>query len=107
MTIFVNNAFSTKMVQENLAFTIEIITEEEFMTEVHKDNVHSVVGHEDTAEMFDLTWNRETLVLHKGDVLFVCEMNNPTGTRLPVGITMVSELPDGFFFRFLKVTILD
>ena len=102
---FVNNSFSTKMIKENTNVRIDIITEEEFNAEVHKEDVKSVVGHEDTANLFNLKFNRETLVLKPNDVLFVCEMNNDTDTRLPIGVTEMKELSNGVFFRFLKITV--
>ena len=100
----VNNAFSSKIVkQDGLAAVHHIITEDEFMTETHKSDVVSCIGHEDTAKLFNLEFNRQSIELHEGDILFVCELNNPNGTRLPAGITEISQLPDGFHFRFLKL----
>lgn len=100
---YVNNAFSLKMLQKDSTIDMTIIDEEEFKTE--SKDAFSVIGHEDTAKMFDLPLNRQTLHLQKGDVLFVCELNNDTGTRLPVGITEINDLPNGFYFRFLKVVV--
>lgn len=104
---FVNNAFSTKMLQSDLAIAQVTISENEFMNEAHKDDVTSVIGHPDTAKLFGLKENRQSLTLKSGDTLFVCEMNNQTKTRLPEGITRMSEIPDGFTFRFLKIKVFD
>lgn len=99
-----NNAYSSKMLQEdNLAIAQKEITEEEFHNNVHKPNVKSVIGHSDTAKLLGLEENRETITLSEGDVLFVAELNNTTGTRLPVGVTQLEELPEGFSFRYLKI----
>jgi len=102
---FVNNAFSSKMV-ENMSVKFEVITEDEFMVESHKSDVVSCIGHPDTAKLFNLKENRTTIHLNSGDILFVCELNNSTGTRLPEGLTRMEEIPDGFSFRFLKITAL-
>ena len=107
MTIFVNNAWSSKMLQEDLAIAQFEISEEEFMREAHNPDCISVVGHPDTAKLFDLEENRKTLVLSSGDIVFVCELNNSTGTRLPEGITRMEEIPDGFDFRFLKIIVFE
>lgn len=102
----VNNAFSTKMIKDNrLNVKFEEISKETFMREAHTEDAISVIGHPDTAKLFDLEANRQTIVLEEGDVLFVCELNNTTGTRLPEGITRMAEIPDGFTFRFLKITV--
>lgn len=104
----VNNAFSSKMVRsKNIWVNFEEISEEEFMKEAHTEDAISVVGHPDTAMLFGLESNRQTIVLEKDDVLFVCELNNTTGTRLPEGIIRMAEIPDGFKFRFLKITVKD
>ena len=108
MAKIVNNAFSTKMIKNgNLWVNFKEISEEEFMREAHTEEAISVIGHPDTAMLFDLEPNRQTIVLEKGDELFVCELNNTTGTRLPEGITRMAEIPDGFTFRFLKITVKD
>lgn len=107
MTTFVNNAWSSKMLQSDLAIAQFVISEEEFMRESHKKDTISVVGHPDTAKLFNLKENRDTLVLESGDIVFICELNNTTGTRLPEGITRMEQIPDGFSFRFLKVIVFD
>lgn len=105
MAKYVNNAFSTKMLDSNCAYAQFEISESEFMHKSHQEDVTCVIGHPDTAEMFQFTENRQTLKLQDGDILYVCEMNNPSGTRLPIGITLVKELPQGFYFRFLEIQI--
>lgn len=107
MVVYVNNAWSSKMLQDDLSVAQFVITEEEFMRESHKENVISVIGHPDTAKLFGLEENRQTLVLKEGDVVFVCELNNTTNTRLPEGITRMVEIPDGFSFRFLKIIVFE
>lgn len=105
MVKYVNNAFSQKMLQKNCASAQFEITEEAFMNKAHQDDVQCVIGHPDTARMFGFEENRQTISLNNGDIVYVCELNNDTGTRLPVGITLIGELPDGFYFRFLEIRI--
>lgn len=62
------------------------------------DNV-SIVGHPDTAAVLGVKFNRVSVKLNKGDVLYVAQI---VGGRLPEGCT---TLPEGFTFKFLKVTI--
>ena len=62
------------------------------------DNI-SVVGHQDTANVLGVAFNRVSVKLNKGDVLFVAQV---VGGRLPEGCT---TLPDGYSFKFLKVTV--
>ena len=105
MSVFVNNAWSSKMLQDDLAIAQFRITEEEFMEQVHNPDVKSVVGHPDTAKLFGLKENRSTLVLQPNDFVFVCELNNNDNTRLEEGITRMKQIPDGFNFRFLKIVV--
>ena len=103
---YVNNAFSTKLLRTNgLAIIQNEISKEEFLHETHQDDIVSCIGHEDTAKLFNLPCNRTTIELVEDDTLYVCELNNPAGTRLPAGITEIKELPEGFYFRFLKLEV--
>lgn len=76
------------------AHTVSIVPVDSFP----KDAV-SVVGHADTAAVLGVAFNRVNLKLHQGDVLYVAQL---VGGRLPEGTT---TLPDGFSFKFLKVTV--
>ena len=94
---FVNNAFSLQMLKEDCTIKISHIKKREF-DQAKKDCI-SVIGHEDTANILGVVFNRASITLEKGDVLFVAQLQ---GGRLPEGAT---ELPDGFKFKFLKVKI--
>ena len=59
----------------------------------------SAIGHQDTANVLGVPMNRINVCLEKGDVLFVAQLQ---GGRLPEGST---ELPEGFSFKFFKVTL--
>lgn len=61
---------------------------------------YSIVGHEDTAKILGVLFNRETITMKEGDELYIAELN---GGRLPEGAT---ELPEGFSFQYSKITIL-
>lgn len=106
MVVYVNNAYSTKML-DNALFMQEEIEFEEFNEACKDPNVINCIGHPDTAEMFGVEMTRKNIRLKDGDILFVCEMNNESRTRLPEGITRMSELPEGVWFRFLKITVLE
>lgn len=106
MTVYVNNAWSSKMLQEDLAIIQKKISKDEFMMESHKPETISVIGHPDTAKLFNLKENRSTLILKPNDIVYICELNNTSGTRLPEGITRMEEIPEGFTFRFLKIKVI-
>lgn len=103
--IIVNNAFSTKMLKNNATTHISIISEEDFKNAI-KTADKVVIGHQDTADYFGVPMNRQTVHLQTGDVLFVCEANSKTGGRLPSGTEFLSQMGDGFYFRFLKIEVL-
>lgn len=96
MTKYVGNAFSLQMVS-NFPATVKVeeCSKDEALS---PDNV-SVVGHQDTANVLGVAFNRVSVKLAKGDVLYVAQI---VGGRLPEGCT---TLPDGYSFKFLKVTI--
>ena len=68
-------------------------------------DVMSVIGHKDTASVvsniigFEVPFNRVSLQLEKGDVLYVAQYSGP---RLPEGAT---QLPEGAIITFLEVTL--
>ncbi len=95
--VFISNAFSLQMLNSDAMISVEEISEEDFNNV--KSTAKSVVGHEDTANVLGVEFNRENITLNKGDVLYVAQI---IGGRLPEGAT---TLPDGFKFKFLKVAI--
>ena len=96
MTKFIGNAFSLQMIV-NFPATVKV-TECSKEEALAADNV-SVVGHPDTANVLGVKFNRVSVKLSKGDILYVAQM---VGGRLPEGCT---TLPVGYSFKFLKVTI--
>jgi hypothetical protein len=87
------NAFSLQMVE---AFPATISVEEVAELPV---GLVSYVGHKDTAAVLGVEYRRENVILKKGDMAYVAQIQ---GGRLPEGAT---TLPAGFTFKFLKVSI--
>lgn len=88
------NSFSLQMINQ---FPASVEFEE--VTELPRGLV-SAVGHQDTANVLGVDMRRINVVLNKGDVFYVAQLQ---GGRLPEGST---TLPEGYSFRFLKGTIL-
>lgn len=98
MTIYIGNAFSTKMLDAPQTVKFEEVTANEFNK--IKTTATSAVGHQDTANVLGVKMNRISLKLKKNDILYVVELQ---GGRLPEGVT---TLPDGFTFKYIKCEIL-
>ena len=93
---YLGNAFSLQMLS---VFPSTIKVEECSKNEALSADNMSVIGHQDTANILGVKFNRISVRLERGDVLFVAQI---MGGRLPEGCT---KLPDGFKLKFLKVTI--
>lgn len=63
------------------------------------NGIVSVIGHEDIARVLGVPFNRISVKLKDGDILYVAQLQ---GGRLPEG---AKTLPEGFQFRFIKVTL--
>lgn len=63
------------------------------------EGLTSAIGHQDTANVLGVPMNRVNVHLAKGDIAYVAQLQ---GGRLPEGST---KLPDGFSFKFIKVTV--
>jgi hypothetical protein len=59
----------------------------------------SIVGHEDTARILGVPFNRKSVKLREGDKLYVAQYDGP---RLPEGAT---ALPEGAKFIWYEVRI--
>ena len=94
MTKFLGNAFSLQMLESNATISVKEVKE------VDLSEFTSVVGHEDTAKVLGVDFNRASVTLKKGDQLLVAQL---VGGRLPEGST---TLPNGFKFKFLLVEIM-
>ena len=91
---YISNAFSLGMLPQGASVQIKELDSRPVLTDAV-----SIVGHQDTAAILGLPFNRQSVSLNLGDTLFVAQYNGP---RLPEGTT---ELPDGASFRWFVVTI--
>lgn len=98
MSVYIGNAFSTKMLDAPQTVKFEEVTADEF-NEI-KNIAVSAIGHQDTANVLGVQMNRVSLKLQKNDILYVIELQ---GGRLPEGVT---TLPKGFTFKYIKCEIL-
>lgn len=89
---FLLNAFSLQMIDVPASVTFEEV-------ESLPEGLTSAIGHADTAAVLGVPMNRVNVKLNKGDVAYVAQL---TGGRLPEGST---TLPEGFKFKFIKVTV--
>ena len=90
--IYLLNAFSLQMVDVPCSVHFEEVDE-------LPDGLISAIGHQDTANVLGVPMNRTNVHLSKGDVAYVAQLQ---GGRLPEGST---TLPDGFSFKFIKVSV--
>ncbi|MDY6957534.1 MAG: hypothetical protein SVK08_00120 [Halobacteriota archaeon] len=94
-TTYVANAFSLNMLEEN---DVKVMVEATERDDIPESAV-SVIGHEDTANVLGFDYNRATIRLRKGDILYVAQL---IGGRLPEGST---TLPKNMQIRWSKVTL--
>lgn len=87
------NAFSLQMLT---GFPVNVSIEE---VNTLPEGLTSAIGHQDTANVLNVPMNRVNINLSKGDVAYVAQLQ---GGRLPEGST---TLPEGFSFKFFKVTV--
>lgn len=87
------NAFSLQMLK---SFPSNVRVEE---VTALPAGLTSAIGHADTAAVLGVEMNRVNVALAAGDVAYVAQLQ---GGRLPEGST---TLPEGFSFKFLKVTV--
>ena len=98
---YLGNAFSLQMLTGNCIISVKEINSSEV-----PNDVQSIIGHADTANVvssilgFEVNPNRVSVKLEQGDVLYVAQV---TGGRLPEGAT---TLPEGFNLKWMKVVIL-
>ena len=89
---FLLNAFSLQMIDVPASVKFEEV-------ESLPEGLTSAIGHADTAAVLGVPMNRINVKLNSGDVAFVAQL---VGGRLPEGST---SLPEGFKFKFIKVTV--
>ena len=106
MAVYLSNAFSLSMIANlghcNLDITSNICNYQQMVEDLKPT---SIVGHQDTANLFsnllgiDVTMNRVSVTLEKGDILIVGQY---TGPRLPEG---TSILPEGASINWMCVIV--
>ena len=89
------NAVSLQMLPSTCTVRFEEISELP-----NRDLLESAIGHADTAAVLGVAYNRINVHLTSGDVAYVAQLQ---GGRLPEGST---TLPEGFSFKFIRVTVL-
>lgn len=99
MKVYLLNAFSLQMVDVPCSVTFDEVSEIDVQIGINAGTVHSAIGHQDTANVLGVPMNRINVHLSKGDIAYVAQLQ---GGRLPEGTT---TLPDGFSFKFIKVTV--
>ena len=106
MAIYLSNAFSLSMIAHlghcDLNVTTNICNYQQMVEDLKPI---SVVGHEDTANLFSnllgmpILMNRVSITLNKGDILIVGQY---TGPRLPEG---TSVLPEGASINWMCINV--
>ena len=98
---YVSNAFSLQMVHNNRYYLkVESINKQSF--DAVKHECYSVVGHTEFARIIDVKYNRETIQLHPGDVLYVAQI---VSGRMPEG--GVETLPEDTIIKYKKLRVCD
>jgi hypothetical protein len=92
---YVSNAFSLGMVPRELLSSMTC----QACTKPDLSRLHSVVGHQDIANILGVKFNRVSTRLESGDVLYVAQYY---GERLPEGVTV---LPEGAVIDWVKVSV--
>ena len=101
MKKFLTNAFSIQMLGGPATVRFEEITPEDIPSDVV-----SAIGHADTANVltnmlgFPVPMNRAFVTLDEDTEIYVAQL---VGGRLPEGTT---TLPEGFAFKFYRVTMV-
>lgn len=106
MKKYLANAFSLQMLEALPAVIKVREAKEEEIFSVAADGsknlvngIVSVIGHEDTARVLGVPFNRISVKVKDGDIVYVAQLQ---GGRLPEGAT---TLPEGFKFKYIKVTL--
>ena len=94
---YVGNAFSLQMITDG-DFRVTTISKKEFDRE--KKDAHSIMGHPDMAYIHGCSYNRESIKMELGDILYVAQI---TSGRLPEGC---KYLPPDVKIGYKKVELL-
>ena len=110
--IYIANAFALGMLPDGLCIAVKTLPSSQEAGDMmcsdanrHGVSLHSVVGHADTAAVFEgllqlpVAFNRESVTLQDGDILYIGQL---AGGRLPEGVT---TLPEGFQIIWRRVQV--
>ena len=98
--IYVSNAFSLNMLEYHSSKLVITQISKKVFEKPLQGEYTSAVGHEQIAELLNVPYNRITLKVKKGDVLYVAQYSGP---RLPEGAT---ELPDGATIIYYHIVLI-
>lgn len=96
---YIANAFSLQMVAREHLLAVRIEPCHPPFGGEFRQPLESIVGHADTARVLGVEFNRRSVQLEPGDVMYVAQL---VGGRLPEGAT---SLPEGARFEWVQVTI--
>lgn len=95
---YIVNSFSLQMLGGDLGILeCTPISKGVFNEEISKGEVKSCIGHEDTAEILGVPFNRENVTIGEDDTLLVAQL---VGGRLPEG---TKKLPKDYAFMYYRV----
>ncbi len=66
---YIANGFSPNMVEGNFTLHFQNITEQEFNNAIL--NGYSIIGHPEIAQEIGVKYNRETITLQDGDIMYL------------------------------------
>lgn len=98
--IYITNAFSLNMLENHMnKLVITQITKKD-LERALKGEYTSAIGHQEIADLLNVPYNRVTLKVKKGDVVYVAQYSGP---RLEEGAT---ELPDGATIYYYHIVLI-
>lgn len=98
--IYITNAFSLNMLEDHMnKLVITQITKKDLVRALQGE-YKSAVGHEQMAQLIGVPYNRITVKVKKGDILYVAQYSGP---RLEEG---AKELPDGATIIYFHIVLI-
>ena len=94
---YISNAFSLNMMNEKY-YDIHVDEMDIGDLDNIRNNVESVIGHKELADIFNFPCNRVSLALDLTDTLYVLQYSGP---RLPEGAT---SLPENATIKLIRIT---
>ena len=104
---YIGNAFSTSMLNstENI-IKVTTITKEAFLDASKTSK--SIIGHPEIANNFNLELNRESIILNKGDVLYiVVPLRRPMEHQKVENGAKYEFIPESEGYKYQKIEVID